>query len=95
MAAHTLVVRLTGPDAAIREFLSEHPAEPSKVGVEGDVVSVQIEISADLVPELGHRHIAHEVLYDATERGRQRLAEVGHERFSPGRPPHGLGKKLR
>ena len=94
MAAHLLVVKLTASDEQIRRFLSDHPAQPIKATKEGDKVSVQIEMSADLLPDLVVRKIEHVVVYDATERGQARLSEVGRQRFAPGRPPLGLGKKI-
>jgi len=95
MAVHTLVVKLTGRDEVIRSFLSDFPAEPTKVTKGDGLVSVQIDLPADRLRELEARHIEHAVLYDATERDAARPREVGRQRFAPGRPPLGLGSKPR
>lgn len=85
-------VRVAGAQAALRQFLVEHPLE---------LQSVRLDVTADLFvtgpqrEQLARLGLAVEVLYNATEVGERRRKEIGaDDRFNRGQLPPGLGKLL-
>jgi hypothetical protein len=85
-----LCIRVTGPNDAIRAFLSRHPTEPNAVERTGDKISVELFVPEPVIDEIDKKQLRVKVLYDASARGRERQKEVGRgNRF------HGDVKRFR
>lgn len=91
-----LALRITGPEAKVRELLARHPAEPDTVKRDGDEVSIEIHLPEALLADIDRDALHVEVLHDASARGRERQKEVGRgNRFEGGKRFEGLGTKTR
>lgn len=92
MAEHYLCVRMWGSRQTLRKFLSVFRTEVENVIDKGDQRAVDVLVPQTRLPFLAKQVDSHEVLFDATARGFERLKPLRHD----GRPevrsvPRGLG----
>jgi hypothetical protein len=89
--------RITGSDAAIRRFVTKHKVNVEASARKRDSVSITVFIPAALAEKWEHGDLKVEVLYNATERGRERQKEVGKgNQFAEDKGiPKGLGELVR
>ena len=97
-ADRTFRVRLAGTDAQLRRLLAVYPGEPQTVSHRDGNSAIEMFMPEDVVVVL-ERHrlegldgLVVQRLYDADERGRALIKEVGvGNRFADGSVPSGLG----
>lgn len=84
-------VRISGPDKALRAFLSLHPNEPQVVQVEGRQVTIELLLDERLLA-VAEAYGTVKRLFNASEVGRARQSQVGKgNRYKDGTIPVGLG----
>jgi hypothetical protein len=92
MAEHYLCVRMWGSRQTLRKFLSVYRTEVENVIDEGDRRAIDVLVPTTRLEFLARQVATHEVLFDATARGLERLKPIDRD----GRPavrsvPRGLG----
>jgi hypothetical protein len=92
MAEHYLCVRMWGSRQTLRKFLSVYRTEVENVIDEGDLRAIDVLIPKSRLEFLAKQVHTHEVLFDATARGFERLKPLDRGvRPTVRSAPRGLG----